>query len=122
MWFSLSCLTQYLFVLLLNQGTSKGPDQKVPVLASATLNLADFASLAGEKEDGIEIFVPLEASIGRSKSCLSLCVRETKAYFLLALSYSCSYMYILFNVTVSSRLLIFLLTANAQPCGIEEHS
>lgn len=56
------------------KGTSKGPDQKVPVLACATLNLADFASLAGEKEDGIEIFVPLEASIGRSKSCLSLCL------------------------------------------------
>ncbi|XP_049354557.1 uncharacterized protein LOC125819087 isoform X2 [Solanum verrucosum] len=55
-------------------GTSKGPDQKVPVLAAATLNLADFASLAGEKEDGIEIFVPLEASIGKFKSCLSLCL------------------------------------------------
>ncbi|KAH0759753.1 hypothetical protein KY290_023246 [Solanum tuberosum] len=55
-------------------GTSKGPDQKVPVLAAATLNLADFASLSGEKEDGIEIFVPLEASIGRFKSCLSLCL------------------------------------------------
>ncbi|CAN4090180.1 unnamed protein product [Withania somnifera] len=55
-------------------GTSKGPDQKVPVLAAATLNLADFASVAGEKEDGIEIFIPLESSIGRFKSSLSLCL------------------------------------------------
>lgn len=55
-------------------GTSKGPDQKVPVLATATLNLADFASVAGDKEDGIEIFIPLEASVGSFKSCLSLCL------------------------------------------------
>lgn len=87
MWFSVSCLTQYLFILILNQGTRNGPDQKVTLLAAATLNLADFASLAGEKEEGIEVFVPLEASIGRFNSCLSLCVRDTKAYFLLALSY-----------------------------------
>ncbi|XP_055801516.1 uncharacterized protein LOC129870696 [Solanum dulcamara] len=55
-------------------GTRNGPDQKVTLLAAATLNLADFASLAGEKEEGIEIFIPLEASIGRFKSCLSLCL------------------------------------------------
>lgn len=55
-------------------GKSKGPDQKVPVLAAATLNLADFASVAGEKEESIEIFVPLEASVGSFKSCLSLCL------------------------------------------------
>lgn len=106
MWFSVSCLTQYLFILLLNQGTSKGTDQKVPVLAAATLNLADFASLAGEKEDGIEIFVPLEASVGRFKSCLSLCVRETKAYFLFALSYSCSNVNISFDQSFTSTCCI----------------
>ncbi|KAJ8564927.1 hypothetical protein K7X08_001387 [Anisodus acutangulus] len=55
-------------------GTHKGTDQKVPLLAAATLNLADFASVAGGKEDGIEIFIPLEASIGSFKSCLSLCL------------------------------------------------
>ncbi|XP_047258753.1 uncharacterized protein LOC124890952, partial [Capsicum annuum] len=44
-------------------GTSKGPNQKVPVLSSATLNLADFASIAGDKQEGIEIFVPLEVSL-----------------------------------------------------------
>ncbi|KAM3235026.1 hypothetical protein P3L10_015062 [Capsicum annuum] len=44
-------------------GTSKGPNQKVPVLSSATLNLADFASVAGDKQEGIEIFVPLEVSL-----------------------------------------------------------
>ncbi|XP_060182698.1 uncharacterized protein LOC132612620 isoform X1 [Lycium barbarum] len=54
--------------------TNKGPDQKVPILAAATLNLADFASVAGEKEDSIEIFIPLEASIGSFKSSLSLCL------------------------------------------------
>ncbi|XP_047261097.1 uncharacterized protein LOC124894475, partial [Capsicum annuum] len=51
-------------------GTSKGPNQKVPVLSSATLNLADFASVAGDKQEGIEIFVPLEVSVGSFKSCL----------------------------------------------------
>ncbi|KAM3234755.1 hypothetical protein P3L10_014791 [Capsicum annuum] len=55
-------------------GTSKGPNQKVPVLSSATLNLADFASVAGDKQEGIEIFVPLEVSVGSFKSCLSLCL------------------------------------------------
>ncbi|KAM3338422.1 hypothetical protein P3S68_030508 [Capsicum galapagoense] len=54
------------------KGTSKGPNQKVPVLSSATLNLADFASVAGDKQEGIEIFVPLEVSVGSFKSCLSL--------------------------------------------------
>ncbi|PHT84807.1 hypothetical protein T459_13250 [Capsicum annuum] len=55
-------------------GISKGPNQKVPVLSSATLNLADFASVAGDKQEGIEIFIPLEVSIGSFKSCLSLCL------------------------------------------------
>ncbi|KAM3338419.1 hypothetical protein P3S68_030505 [Capsicum galapagoense] len=55
-------------------GTSKGPNQKVPVLSSATLNLSDFASVAGDKQEGIEIFVPLEVSVGSFKSCLSLCL------------------------------------------------
>ncbi|KAM3234709.1 hypothetical protein P3L10_014745 [Capsicum annuum] len=55
-------------------GTSKGPNQKVPILSSATLNLADFASVAGDKQEGIEIFVPLEVSVGSFKSCLSLCL------------------------------------------------
>ncbi|KAM3341829.1 hypothetical protein P3S68_026795 [Capsicum galapagoense] len=55
-------------------GTSKGPNQKVPVLSSATLNLADFASVAGDKQECIEIFVLLEVSIGSFKGCLSLCL------------------------------------------------
>ncbi|XP_047267273.1 uncharacterized protein LOC107867011 [Capsicum annuum] len=55
-------------------GRSKGPNQKVPVLSSATLNLADFASVAGDKQEGIEIFIPLEVSVGSFKSCLSLCL------------------------------------------------
>ncbi|XP_047260295.1 uncharacterized protein LOC124893305, partial [Capsicum annuum] len=55
-------------------GTSKGPNQKVPVLSSATLNLADFASVAGDKQEGIEIFIPLEVSIGSFRSWLSLCL------------------------------------------------
>ncbi|KAM3338537.1 hypothetical protein P3S68_030623 [Capsicum galapagoense] len=38
-------------------------NQKVPVLSFATLNLADFASVAGDKQEGIEIFVPLEVSL-----------------------------------------------------------
>ncbi|XP_047261018.1 uncharacterized protein LOC124894364, partial [Capsicum annuum] len=53
-------------------GTSKGPNQKVPVLSAATLNLADFASVAGDKQEGIEIFIPLEVFVGSFKSCLSL--------------------------------------------------
>ncbi|KAF3625431.1 putative protein pelota-like, partial [Capsicum annuum] len=56
------------------QGTSKGPNQKVPVLSAATLHLADFASVAGDKQYGIEIFIPLEVSVGSFKSCLSLCL------------------------------------------------
>ncbi|XP_047251527.1 uncharacterized protein LOC107879340 [Capsicum annuum] len=54
--------------------TYKGPNQKVPVLSTATLNLADFASIAGDKQEGIEIFIPLEVSVGSFKSCLSLCL------------------------------------------------
>ncbi|PHT61386.1 hypothetical protein T459_34763 [Capsicum annuum] len=34
----------------------------------------DFASVAGDKQEGIEIFVPLEVSVGSFKSCLSLCL------------------------------------------------
>ncbi|XP_047261148.1 uncharacterized protein LOC124894594, partial [Capsicum annuum] len=64
----------YLFILLLNQGTSKGPNQKVPILSAAILNLADFASVAGNKQYGIEIFIPLEVFVGSFKSCLSLCL------------------------------------------------
>ncbi|XP_047258255.1 uncharacterized protein LOC124890460, partial [Capsicum annuum] len=33
-----------------------------------------FASVAGDKQKGIEIFVPLEVSVGSFKSCLSLCL------------------------------------------------
>lgn len=91
----------YLFILLLNQGTSREPDQKVTILAAASLNLADFASVAGDKEDGIEIAIPLEASIGSFKSCVSLCVRETRTYLLLALLYSCNHVNILFNQYLS---------------------
>ncbi|KAF3625429.1 putative cytosolic 5'-nucleotidase 3-like [Capsicum annuum] len=54
--------------------TSKGPNQKVPILSAATLNLADFASVAGDKQEDIEIFIPLEVSVGSFKSCLSLCL------------------------------------------------
>ncbi|KAM3232175.1 hypothetical protein P3L10_017534 [Capsicum annuum] len=54
--------------------SDKGPNQKVLVLSVATLNLADFASVAGDKQKGIEIFVPLEVSVGSFKSCLSLCL------------------------------------------------
>ncbi|KAM3341828.1 hypothetical protein P3S68_026794 [Capsicum galapagoense] len=56
------------------RGTSKGPNQKVPVLSAVTLNLADFASVAGDKQECIEIFVPLEVCVGSFKNCLSLCL------------------------------------------------
>ncbi|KAM3280773.1 hypothetical protein P3S67_027793 [Capsicum chacoense] len=59
-------------VFIVINGTSKGSNQKVPVLSSATLNFADFASVAGDKQEGIEIFVPLEVYVGSFKSCLSL--------------------------------------------------
>ncbi|KAM3290637.1 hypothetical protein P3S67_018926 [Capsicum chacoense] len=61
-------------VYIVINGTNKGPNQKVPVLSTATLNLADFAFVAGDKQEGIEIFVPLEVSVGNFKSCLSLCL------------------------------------------------
>ncbi|KAM3250024.1 hypothetical protein P3L10_011794 [Capsicum annuum] len=59
-------------VFTMINGTSKGPNQKVPILSAAILNLADFASVAGDKQYGIEIFIPLEVSVGSFKSCLSL--------------------------------------------------
>ncbi|KAM3341832.1 hypothetical protein P3S68_026798 [Capsicum galapagoense] len=61
-------------VFIVINGTSKGPNQKVPVLSAATLNLANFASVAGDKQEGIEIFVPLEVSVGSFRSGLSLCL------------------------------------------------
>ncbi|KAM3280790.1 hypothetical protein P3S67_027810 [Capsicum chacoense] len=63
---------EFLSVCTYSVDTSKGPNQKVPVLSSTTLNLADFASVAGDKQEGIEIFIPLEVSVGSFKSCLSL--------------------------------------------------
>ncbi|KAM3282690.1 hypothetical protein P3S67_026335 [Capsicum chacoense] len=54
--------------------TNKRSNHKVPIVAAASLNIADFASEAREKEQ-IEIVVPLEAySGGGIKSNLSLCL------------------------------------------------
>ncbi|KAL3323880.1 hypothetical protein AABB24_038183 [Solanum stoloniferum] len=53
--------------------TNKRSNHKVPILAAASLNIADFASEAREKEE-TEIVIPLEAYRGGNKSNLSLCL------------------------------------------------
>ncbi|MCE3050709.1 hypothetical protein HAX54_047926 [Datura stramonium] len=53
--------------------TNKRSNHKVPIVAAASLNIADFASEAREKEQ-IEIVVPLEAYSGGIKRNLSLCL------------------------------------------------
>ncbi|KAK4359881.1 hypothetical protein RND71_022110 [Anisodus tanguticus] len=52
--------------------TNKRSNHKVPIVASASLNIADFASAAREKE--VEIAVPFEAYSGGIKTNLSLCL------------------------------------------------
>lgn len=67
-------------MFLLKQVTNKRSNHKVPIVAAASLNIADFASEAREKEQ-IEIVVPLEAySGGGIKSNLSLCVSKTNLF------------------------------------------
>ncbi|CAN4126365.1 unnamed protein product [Withania somnifera] len=52
---------------------NKRSNHKVPIVAAASLNIADFASEAREKEE-IQIVVPLEAYSGGVKSNLLLCL------------------------------------------------
>ncbi|XP_016503037.1 uncharacterized protein LOC107821143 [Nicotiana tabacum] len=54
--------------------TNRRPNHKVPIVAAASLNIAEFASAAREKEEEIEIVIPLEAYSGSNKSSLSLCL------------------------------------------------
>ncbi|OIT37992.1 hypothetical protein A4A49_36251 [Nicotiana attenuata] len=54
--------------------TNRRTNHKVPIVAAASLNIAEFASAAREKEEEIEIVIPLEAYSGSSKSNLSLCL------------------------------------------------
>ncbi|KAJ0088398.1 hypothetical protein Patl1_32753 [Pistacia atlantica] len=53
-------------------GLNQGPKNKVPAVATATLNLAEFASLAEEKE--IELNLPLTLSTGAAESHPLLCI------------------------------------------------
>ncbi|KAJ8526335.1 hypothetical protein K7X08_028812 [Anisodus acutangulus] len=53
--------------------TNKRLNHKVPIVAAASLNIADFASAVREKEE-VEIVVPLEACSGGIKTNLSLCL------------------------------------------------
>lgn len=64
-------------MFILKQVTNKRSNHKVPKVAAASLNIADFASEAREKEE-IEIVIPLEAYSGGNKNNLSLCVSKTK--------------------------------------------
>ncbi|KAJ0028554.1 hypothetical protein Pint_36199 [Pistacia integerrima] len=61
-------------------GLNQGPKNKVPVVATGTLNLAEFASLAEEKE--IELNLPLTLSTGAAEShpllCISLSLLELR--------------------------------------------
>ncbi|KAL7184975.1 hypothetical protein ACSBR2_027006 [Camellia fascicularis] len=53
-------------------GLNKGPINKVPVVATASLNLAEFASANEEKE--VEISIPLSVPGGRSQCSPLLCL------------------------------------------------
>lgn len=74
-------------MFLLKQVTNKRSNHKVPIVAAASLNIADFASEARKKEE-IEIVIPLESYTGGIKN-LSLCVSKTNLVDLL-----CSLIYI----------------------------
>nr|XP_016507726.1 PREDICTED: uncharacterized protein LOC107825385 [Nicotiana tabacum] len=54
--------------------TNRRPNNKVPIVATASLNIADFASAAREKEEDGEVIIPLEAYSGGIKRNLSLCL------------------------------------------------
>lgn len=61
------------------QGLNKCPKSKVPVVGTASLNLAEFASVADQKE--FELNLPLSASSG-SVDRPALCVRAFSLFFL----------------------------------------
>ncbi|KAL9999999.1 putative NT-type C2 domain-containing protein [Helianthus debilis subsp. tardiflorus] len=51
-------------------GSSPGPKNKIPILGTASLNLAEFASAAGEKD--LDLTIPLTISCGASEPGPSL--------------------------------------------------
>lgn len=57
---------------MLIQGLNQGPKGKVPVVGSASVNLAEFAS-ASEREE-LELNIPLTLAAGAAELCPSLCV------------------------------------------------
>lgn len=54
------------------QGLNQGTKNKVAVVGTALLNLADFVSTVEQKE--LELSIPLTSSGGGSEPCFSLCV------------------------------------------------
>ena len=65
------------------QGLNPGPKNKVPVIGTASLNLADFASSAAEEKD-LELTIPLTIACGATEPRPSLHVHVV---FVLAFVY-----------------------------------
>lgn len=63
-------------LIFLMQGLNQGPKNKFPVFGTASLNLAEYASAAEQKE--FELNVPLTLSTGAAEPCPQLFVRALK--------------------------------------------
>lgn len=62
------------------QGLNQGAKNKFPIVGSAALNLAEFASNNEEQE--IELKIPLSLSGAAAQSCSLLCVRMISGFYL----------------------------------------
>ena len=60
------------------QGLNQGPKSKFPVVGTASLNLAEYASVAEQKE--FELNVPLALSTGAAEPGPQLCVCALKSF------------------------------------------
>lgn len=84
------------------QGLNQGPKNKATVVGTASLNLAEYASVAEDKE--FEIKIPLTLSTGAAEPSPQLCVcASCESFFFL--SFIRSYMFF-FHVIIIKLLFI----------------
>jgi hypothetical protein len=88
----------------LNRG--QGPKNKVPVVGTASLNLAEYASAADQKE--FELNIPLTLSGSATEPSPSLCVCASES----SLSYACLGTHFTvpsFHFTVNFFIFLFII-------------
>lgn len=54
------------------QGLNQGPKNKVPIVGTALVNIAEYVSAAEQKE--LELNIPLISCSGSAEACATLCV------------------------------------------------